>query len=57
VKLIVFLRGRERERPEVARDLLGRLLADLGEVGKAEGGETFEGRTMTVVVTPSGGDA
>lgn len=61
VKLIVFFRGRERERPEVGRDLLGRLLDDLREVGKAEGRESFEGRTMTMVVTPvaetpSGGD-
>lgn len=57
VKLIVFFRGRERERPEVGRDLLARLLADLQAVGKAEGRETFEGRTMTVVVTPNGESA
>ena len=56
MKLTVFFRGRERERPEVGRELLGRLLDDLREVGRPEGRETFEGRTMTVVVTPSGGD-
>lgn len=54
VKLIVFFRGRERERPEVGRELLDRLIEDLRDVGKAEGRETFEGRTMTLVVTPTG---
>jgi translation initiation factor IF-3 len=54
VKLTVFFRGREREKPEAGRELLARLVADLGAVGKAEGRETFEGRTMTLVVTPTG---
>lgn len=54
VKLVVFFRGRERERPEVGRQLLARLTADLREVGHVEGGESFEGRSMTVVLAPNG---
>ncbi|MGZ4333801.1 MAG: translation initiation factor IF-3 [Gaiellaceae bacterium] len=54
VKLVVFFRGRERERPEVGRALLARLTADLHEVGHVEGGESFEGRSMTVVLAPNG---
>ena len=54
VKLVVFFRGRERERPEAGRELLARLLEDLREVGKADGNESFEGRTMTLVVSPTG---
>jgi translation initiation factor IF-3 len=58
VKLIVFFRGRERERPEAGRELIARLLEDLRDVGRADGRETLEGRTMTVVVVPTtGGDS
>ena len=54
VKLVVRLRGRERERPELGRELLARLTADLHEVGHLEGGESFEGRSMTIVLAPNG---
>ncbi len=56
VKLVVRMRGRERERPEIGRALLARLTADLREVGHLEGRESVEGPTMTIVVAPNGGN-
>src|SRR5436190_31189 len=54
VKLIVVFRGREREHPELGRQLLARLAADVAEFGHLDGRESFEGRSMTVLVSPSG---
>ena len=54
VKLIVTFRGREREHPELGQQLLVRLAADLAEFGHLDGGQRFEGRTMSVLVTPNG---
>jgi translation initiation factor IF-3 len=57
VKLVVLFRGREREHPEIGRELLDRLAADVGELATAEGRATLEGRTMTVVLAPNGGSS
>jgi translation initiation factor IF-3 len=54
VKLVVLFRGREREHSDLGRQLIARLAADVREFGHVEGGETFEGRSMTVVLTPNG---
>lgn len=54
VKVVVLFRGREREHPEAGRLLLARLAADVGDVGHVQGRESFEGRTMTVVLAPNG---
>ena len=54
VKLIVTFRGREREHPELGRRLLVRLAADVAEFGHLEGGESFEGRSMIVLLSPNG---
>jgi translation initiation factor IF-3 len=54
VKLIVMFRGREREHPELGRQLLTRLAADVAEFGHLDGGESFEGRSMTVLLSPNG---
>jgi translation initiation factor IF-3 len=54
VKLIVMFRGREREHPELGRQLLARLAADVAEFGHLDGRESFEGRSMTVLLSPSG---
>ena len=43
VKLIVMFRGREREHPELGRQLLVRLAADAAEFGHLDGRESFEG--------------
>jgi translation initiation factor IF-3 len=55
VKLIVMFRGREREHPELGRQLLARLTADVAEFGHLDGRESFEGRSMTVLLSPNGG--
>jgi translation initiation factor IF-3 len=52
VKIVVLFRGREREHPERARDLLRRFAEDAGELGEVEGVPIFEGRSMTMVITP-----
>lgn len=57
VKVVVFFRGREREHPEAGRLLLARLAEDVREFGHMQGREAFEGRTMTVILTPNGATA
>jgi translation initiation factor IF-3 len=54
VKLIVMFRGREREHPELGRQLLARLAEEVADFGHLEGRESFEGRSMTVLLTPNG---
>ena len=54
VKLTVTFRGREREHPQLGRQLLTRLATDVAEFGHLEGGESFEGRSMTVLLSPNG---
>jgi len=57
VKVVVLFRGREREHPEAGRRLLARLAEDVRDVGHVQGRESFEGRTMTVVLAPNGAAA
>ncbi len=54
VKLVVFFRGRERDHLDLGRRLLERLAAEVQEFGHVEGSATFEGRSMTLVLTPGG---
>jgi len=54
VKLRVRFRGREITHLEVARDLLGRIAADLEDVGRVEQQPNMEGRTMLMILSPSG---
>ena len=53
VKLRVRFRGREITHLEVARDLLGRIAADLEDVGRVEENPRLEGRTMLMILSPS----
>ena len=57
VKLVILFRGREREHPELGRELIERLAADVEELGSFEGRATLEGRTMTAVLAPNGGSS
>jgi translation initiation factor IF-3 len=52
VKVRVRFRGREITHPEVARDLLERIAADLEDVGYVEQQPRLEGRTMLMVLSP-----
>jgi translation initiation factor IF-3 len=54
VKLIVLFRGRERDHPELGRQLLTQLADEVAEFGHLDGRESFEGRSMTVVLSPNG---
>ncbi|MFP3915249.1 MAG: translation initiation factor IF-3 [Actinomycetota bacterium] len=53
VKVTVRFRGREQERPEYGRELLERLIEELGEKASVEQTPTMEGRNMTMVLAPS----
>ena len=53
VKVVVLLRGRERERPERGRELLLRIAADLEGVGRAESVPVNEGRSLSMVIAPA----
>jgi translation initiation factor IF-3 len=52
VKVRVHFRGREITHPEVARDLLERIAADLEDVGHVEHQPRLEGRTMLMILSP-----
>jgi translation initiation factor IF-3 len=52
VKLVVLFRGREREHPERGRVLLERFADDVAELGQSEALPLFEGRSMSMVITP-----
>ena len=54
VKVRVRFRGREITHLEVARDLLERIAADLEDVGRVEQQPGLEGRTMLMILSPSG---
>lgn len=53
VKVTIRFRGREQERPEYGRQLLDRLVEELGEVAIVEQNPMMEGRNMTMVLAPN----
>ena len=52
VKLTMMFRGRQVTHPELGREVLKRLVADLEDVGKVEQSPSFEGRVMSMVMAP-----
>lgn len=52
VKVTIRFRGREQERPEYGRELLDRLVEELGDRATIEQNPTMEGRNMTMVLAP-----
>lgn len=54
VRVTVMFRGRENTRPELGRQLLDRLAADLAHVCVVEVQPKHEGRDMFMVLTPAG---
>jgi translation initiation factor IF-3 len=53
VKVTMMFRGRQRDHPELGRDVLERVVNDLAEVGKIEQHPNFDGhRTMSMVLAP-----
>ena len=51
-KASVMFRGREMAHKEIGRQLIGRLIEDLGEVGVVEGFPKMEGSNMFVIFSP-----
>lgn len=54
VKVRVRFRGREITHPEVARELLARVAGDLADVSEVEKGAAMEGRSMLMILSPTG---
>jgi len=54
VKLTVMFRGREMTHPEIGREVLDRALETLKEEAIAERPPSFEGRFLSVILTPTG---
>ncbi|MEO5511430.1 MAG: translation initiation factor IF-3 [Longimicrobiales bacterium] len=52
VKVTMMFRGRQMAHPEHGREVLGRVAAELEEVGKVESQPSLEGRQMVMVVAP-----
>jgi translation initiation factor IF-3 len=52
VKVTMMFRGRQMAHPELGRDVLDRVSATLADVGKVEQEAKFEGRNMTMLLTP-----
>lgn len=52
VKVTIRFRGREQERPEYGRELLERLVEELGDRALLEQNPMMEGRNMTMVLAP-----
>ena len=52
VKFTVRFKGREMQHIQLGRDLMGRIIEDIKEVGKIETHPKFEGRQMIMVIQP-----
>ncbi len=52
VKFTVIFRSRQITHPEFARDLLNRIVAEVGDQANVERPPTMEGRTMTMILSP-----
>ena len=55
VKIRIRFRGREITHPELARELLDRVAADLSDVAVVEKAGQMEGRTMLMILSPEKG--
>jgi translation initiation factor IF-3 len=53
VKVTVRFRGRENERPELGREMVSRLLGDIGDIATVEQSPRKEGRMMHAVLAPN----
>ncbi len=57
VKLTVMLRGRERARPEMAQEIIERVLEDVRDIGRQDGDARMQGWAVSLLLSPikSGG--
>ena len=56
VRVNMFFRGREMSHKELGRQILDRVVTDTAGVGLPEKAPMLEGRIMSVVLTPVGGE-
>lgn len=52
LKVTVMFRGRERTHPDVGRRHIEQMVQFLAEAGKPDGGVSFEGRSMILIISP-----
>lgn len=53
-KVSVFFRGREIVHRDLGRKILDRFIEDVGELGEVENMPRMEGKSMTMILAPSG---
>jgi translation initiation factor IF-3 len=53
-KVTVFFRGREIVHNEKGKEILERVVEEIKDIAKVEQAPQFEGRTMNMVLTPTG---
>jgi len=56
VKVRIAFRGREITYPELGREILERVAADLQDIGVVEQDADMEGKTMLMVLAPAGSE-
>jgi translation initiation factor IF-3 len=52
VKVTMMFRGRQVAHPELGKDVLDRVAADLADIGKIETDAKLEGKNMTMILAP-----
>jgi translation initiation factor IF-3 len=52
VKVSVFFRGREITHPEIGKEMIGKVVEKVQDIGTTEGQARMEGRNMSVLVVP-----
>ena len=52
VKVSVFFRGREITHPELGKEMLGKVVEKVQDIGSLEGQARMEGRNMSILVVP-----
>jgi translation initiation factor IF-3 len=48
----VFFRGREITHPELGKEMLGKVIEKVQDIGSIEGQARLEGRNMSILVVP-----
>ncbi|HJR41297.1 MAG TPA: translation initiation factor IF-3 [Gemmatimonadaceae bacterium] len=52
VKVTMMFRGRQVAHPELGREVLDRVAAELADIGKIETDAKLEGKNMTMIIAP-----
>jgi translation initiation factor IF-3 len=52
VKVTMMFRGRQVAHPELGKDVLDRVAAELSDIGKIETDAKLEGKNMTMIIAP-----